>query len=208
MRSGASAPAGTPGRGTVAAVVLAAGRATRMGGGKLLLPIGGRPMVQRVVDAALASKVAQTVVVVGSQAEEVRRILEDRPVTIVENQDYADGMSSSLRAGLAAVDPGCGGVLILLGDQPFVGPALIDALVDRFAACGKAVVRPVADGRPGNPVLVGVALVPELLAEKGDVGGRRVVGRHADDVCLVTVDDPRELADIDSPQDYEKERDL
>jgi molybdenum cofactor cytidylyltransferase len=193
-------------RGFVSAVVLAAGRATRMGGAKLLLPVGGRPMVQRVVDASLGSKASQTIVVVGSEAQAVTEALAGRPVTVVVNPDYAYGMSTSLRAGLSAVDPAADGAVILLGDQPFVSSALLDALIDRFATCGKPVVRPSAGGQPANPVLVSAALFPEIAAECGDVGGRHVVARRAGDVCLVPVDDPHELVDIDSPQEYEKEK--
>jgi molybdenum cofactor cytidylyltransferase len=191
----------------VAALILAAGRATRMGSTKVLLPLGGRPMVRRVVDAALASQAAPTVVVVGADAAAVTRALEGMPVAVVVNPDYDEGMSTSLRAGLAALGPEVAGALILLGDQPFVTAALLDTLIDRFATCGKAVVRPSVGGRPANPVLVAAALFPELAAERGDVGGRHVIARRAADVCLVPVADPHELTDIDSPQDYEKEKD-
>jgi molybdenum cofactor cytidylyltransferase len=198
-------PAG--GRVSVAAVVLAAGRATRMGGGKLVLPVGGRPMVQRVVDASLGSRASSTILVVGNEAEEVLEAVAGRPVTVVVNPDYADGMSSSLRAGLAAVGPAANGALVLLGDQPFVSSALLDALIDRFARCGKPVVRPSAAGHPGNPVLISATLFAEIAGERGDVGGRHVVERRPDEVSLVPVDDPHELVDIDSPREYEKERD-
>ena len=194
-------------RSLVSAVVLAAGRATRMGGSKLLLPVGGRPMVQRVIDASLGSKASETIVVLGHEAEAVAEVLAARPVTIVVNVDYAEGMSTSLRAGLAAVDPAADGAIILLADQPFVSSALIDSLIERFADCDKSVVRPSSGGRPTNPVLIGATLFPELAEERGDVGGRRVIERRADDVCLVPVDDPHELLDLDSPHEYEKERD-
>jgi molybdenum cofactor cytidylyltransferase len=178
-----------------------------MGGGKLVLPVGGRPMVQRVVDAALGSRASSTILVIGNEAEEVLEAVAGRPVTVVVNPDYAEGMSTSLRAGLAAVDPAADGALVLLGDQPFVSSALLDALIDRFARVGKPVVRPSAEGRPGNPVLFSATLFPEIVGERGDVGGRRVIERLADEVCMVPVDDPHELVDIDSPQEYEEEKD-
>jgi molybdenum cofactor cytidylyltransferase len=193
-------------RGFVSAVVLAAGRATRMGGGKLLLPVDERPMVQRVVDASLGSHASQTIVVVGHDAEGVMQALGDRPVTVVMNPDYAEGMSTSLRAGLSAVDPAADGALILLGDQPFVSSSLLDVLIDRFAQCEEPVVRASVGGRPGNPVLVSASLFREIARERGDVGGRHVIERLGDDVCLVPVDDPHQLVDIDSPQEYEKEQ--
>lgn len=207
MSAAAREGRGTEGRVFVSAVVLAAGRATRMGGAKLMLPVGGRPMIQRVVDATLASKVSETIVVVGHEADAVRHAVGTRDVRVVENPHYAEGMSTSLRVGLGAVDPRAAGALILLGDQPFIGSLLLDALIDRFVESGALVVRPSAAGRPANPVLVDVALFPDLAAEQGDVGGRRVIARQAD-VCLVPVDDPHQIADIDEPHEYEKEKDV
>lgn len=190
----------------VTGVVLGAGRATRMGGSKLLRPVGGQPMVARVVDAALASGLAETVVVVGHEADEVRDVLRGRAVRVVLNPDFADGMSTSMRAGLRAVGPGCDAVMFVLADQPFVTAALLDLLIGEYAASGKAVVRPEVRGRPAHPVVVGAALFPELLAESGDRGGRRVIERHAADLRLVAVEDARLCIDIDSPEEYERVR--
>lgn len=191
---------------SVTAVVLAAGRATRMGGQKLLLPLGERPMVQWTVDAALGSKATKTIVVVGHEAGLVAEALEDRPVTVVLNPDYAEGMSTSLQAGVRAAGETCDGVIFLPGDQPFVTSALLDRLIDRFAETRQGVVRPLLGDRPANPVLMSAALFPEILAQGGDVGGREIVERHPGEICLVPVDDPRLVADIDSTQDYEAAR--
>ena len=133
----------------IAAIVLAAGCATRMGSQKVLLEIGGRSLVQRVVDAALGSRAAETIVVVGHEAEAVRSQLTERAVTVVENPEYAQGMSTSLRAGVRAAE-GCDGALVLLGDQPFVTSGLLDRLIEMFAETGSAVVRPVVATRPVN----------------------------------------------------------
>jgi molybdenum cofactor cytidylyltransferase len=187
---------------SVAAVVLAAGCATRVGVQKLLLPLAGRPMVQWAVDAALGCKAAKTIVVVGHRAAEVIDVLVDRPVTVVQNPDYAAGMSTSLQAGVRAVE-GCEAAIVLLGDQPFVSAELLNRLIDRFVETGATVVRPVADGRPANPVLLSAALFPEVFEQCGDIGGREIVKRHDGEVCLVPVDDLSMLADIDSIEDYE-----
>jgi molybdenum cofactor cytidylyltransferase len=191
----------------VCGVVLAAGRASRMGGHKVLLPIGGRAMVQRVVEASLESLASQTIVVVGHDAPAVLQAIEGRPVVTVVNPDYAAGMSTSLHLGILAADPACDAVVVLLADQPFVTAALIDALIERFALCRSPVVRPLAGTQPANPVLLSAELFPEILEERGDVGARRVVERHADQVCLVPVVDPHLCADIDSPAEYEREKD-
>ena len=190
----------------VAGVVLAAGQATRMAGSKVVRPVRGRPMVARVVEAALGSRLDDVVVVVGHEAERVVAILRDQPIRIVENRDYANGMSTSVRAGLRAVGPRCDGAMFVLADQPFVSSALIDRLLEAFASTGKGIVRPRASGRPANPVLFSASLFPELVREEGDRGGREVVLRHQDEVCYVEIDDPMLCLDIDSLDDYERVR--
>jgi molybdenum cofactor cytidylyltransferase len=172
-----------------------------MGSQKVLLELGDRSLVQRVVDAALGSRAARTIVVVGHEAGPVTDQLTGRPVTVVVNLEYAAGMSTSLQAGVRAAGA-CDAAVILLGDQPFVTPALLDQLIERFAETGKAVVRPLVGGRPANPVLLSAALFREILEQRGDVGGREIVERHPDEVCLVPLDDPVVVVDIDSPQDY------
>ena len=191
---------------SVAAVVLAGGAAVRMGRQKLLLDLRGRPLLLWAVEAALASAASETIVVVGSEAEHTTQALHGMPVTVVVNDDYREGMSSSLRVGVRAVGEGRDAAVILLGDQPFVTAELLDRLIAAFATTGKAIVRPLVDGVPANPVLLSATLFPELLAQRGDVGGREVVDRHRDEVGLVTVDDPWVTTDIDSMEDYEAAR--
>jgi molybdenum cofactor cytidylyltransferase len=190
-------------RASVCAIVLAAGRASRMGEQKVLLTLGGRSLVDRAVEAALGSKAGRTIVVVGHEGDRVTQVLKGRPVTVVVNPEYELGMSTSLRAGLLAAGPGWDAAVFLLGDQPFVTSAVVDVLMDRFAQTGLPVTRTLIGGRPGHPVLMGSALFPEILDQLGDVGGREIVDRHPDEVCLVPVDDPRVIVDIDSGEDYE-----
>jgi molybdenum cofactor cytidylyltransferase len=202
-----SADAQTDRRGVrVAGIVLAAGRATRMGGSKVVRPVGDRAMVARVVDAALASQLVDTIVVVGNEADQVRDVLRGRSVHVVHNADFAQGQSTSLKAGLRAVEEQCDGALFLLADQPFVTSALIDSLIGAFARSKTAIVRPEVAGRPSNPVLMPARLFPELFEETGDRGGRRVIERHAGDVCLLSVPDRLLCIDVDSPEDYERVR--
>lgn len=203
MVTGASAYEGAPV--SVAAIVLAAGCATRMGSQKVLLKLEARSLVQRAVDAALGSRASRTIVVVGHEAGPVTDDLAGRPVTVVVNPAYAAGMSTSLQAGVRAAGA-CDAAIFLLGDQPYVTTRLIDRLIERFAETGKAVVRPLAGARPANPVLLSAALFPEILEQRGDVGGREIVERHPGEVCLVPLDDLQAVMDIDSPQDYEAAR--
>jgi molybdenum cofactor cytidylyltransferase len=187
----------------VAAIVLAAGLATRMGSQKLLLPLRGRPILAGAVDAALGSRADGTFVVVGHEAEAVAASLGDRPVTVVTNPDFGLGLSTSLQAGLRAAGEGVAAAILLLGDQPFVTSALLDRLIARFAETGSAIVRPSVGGRPINPVLMSARLFPEVFAQTGDVGGREIVERHRGEICLVPVDDPLVAVDIDTIADYE-----
>lgn len=186
----------------VAAVVLAAGRSTRMGGrNKLLAPLDGRPVVARVVDAALASRAAPVVVVTGHEAPGVVAALAGRDVVFAHNPEHAQGLSTSLRAGLAALPPGTDGALVCLGDMPWLAPAHLDRLIDAFTAAQPVCVPARPDGRPGNPVLWPARHFAALRALDGDTGGRALLQRFANEVLTVAVDDAAIYRDVDTPAD-------
>ncbi len=185
----------------VAAVVLAAGRSSRMAPrNKLLLPgADGTPMIARVVDAALASRARPVLVVLGNQAAEMRRALAGRAVRFVDAPDFAAGLSASLRAGIAAVPAQAAGAIVCLGDMPLVAPAVFDALIATHdAEEGRGIVVPTWRGRAGNPVLWGRRFFPELMALAGDVGGRGLLERHAEQVAQVEVESDAVLRDFDT----------
>ncbi len=190
----------------VAAVILAAGGAKRMGQLKQLLPLNGQPMVRQVTEAVCATGLAQMVAVVGARADDVRRALAGLPVEIIVNEAWPEGMSSSLRAGLRALRPDIRAVLVILADQPALTPTLLRALVDRYRATGAPLIAPFYHGRRGNPVLFDRSLLPELLAVTGDQGGREVIARHQEEMERINVDDPAVLLDVDTAQDLEKAR--
>jgi len=187
-------------------VILAAGGSSRMGRPKQLLPLRGRPMVRLVTEAVCAAGLAQVVVVVGAGADRVCAALGGLPVEIRRNENWASGLSSSVRMGVEALRPEIGAVAMVLADQPALSPMLIEALVERHRATGAAVVVPSYHGRRGNPVLFDRALFPELLAVQGDQGGRSLVLRHEAELEEVPVLDPLEMADIDTREDYERAR--
>lgn len=197
---GATAPS-APVAPRVAAVVLAAGRSTRMGSNKLLAPFGDAPLLCRMLDAVLASQARPVVVVTGHEAEAVRAAIGERPVTIAHNPDYASGMASSLKAGLAAVDDPVDGAIVCLGDMPLVGAAHINRLIAAFNPTeGRTICLPVREGRRGNPVLIGRRFFPLLMTLTGDVGARQVVADNGDSVCEVEfVGDEAIFADVDTP---------
>ncbi|MGE0715095.1 MAG: NTP transferase domain-containing protein [Alphaproteobacteria bacterium] len=195
-------PAATPRAPRIAALVLAAGQSRRMGAAnKLLLPVDGAPMVLRTLDAVLASKARPVVVVTGHQRDVVAAAVAQRPVAVVHNPDYADGLSTSVKAGIAALPPDIDGVLICLGDMPRIGAAALDRLIAAFNPVeGRAICVPTAGGKRGNPILWAKRFLPEMAALTGDVGARHLVAAHADEVAEVEVGDTGVLIDVDTPE--------
>ena len=176
----------------VAAVVLAAGQSTRMAPHHKLLVTDreGRAMVARVVDNLLSSRARPILVVVGHRRDEIAAALGGRPVTLVEARDHAEGLSASLRAGIAAVPAEAAGALVCLGDMPLVTGRMVDALIAAFDPVeGRAIVAPTSGGRTGNPVLWDRAFFAEMMALQGDAGARALLKRHAEAVAEVAMDD-------------------
>jgi molybdenum cofactor cytidylyltransferase len=185
----------------ITAIVLAAGRSTRMGAAnKLLADIAGSPMARRVVQAALASRAWPVLVVTGHQAAEVRAALAGLDVAFVANPDYAAGLSTSLKAGIAVVPAAADGALVLLGDMPRVSSAHIDRLIEAFAAEQGRIVVPVHQGRRGNPVLWPSAFFAEMLGLEGDAGARTLLAAYADHVREVDLGTDAIFADVDTPE--------
>jgi len=185
----------------IAAVVLAAGQSRRMGRNKLLEPVDGRPMVSHSVDTVLASSARPVIVVLGHQSEAVRAALAGRPVTFVENPDYAEGLSTSLRRGIAALPADCDGALVCLGDMPLVRQQHLDKMIAAFNPVeSRCIIVPTAGGKRGNPVLWAARFFPAMKTVAGDVGAKHLIGEYADLVCEVPFEDGAVLVDIDTPQ--------
>ena len=190
----------------IAVIVLAAGASTRMGRQKLTLPLAdGRPLVRAAVEQVLAADLDDVVVVLGREAEAVASALRGLPIQTVVNPRYAEGQSTSLRAGLDALAQDTEAAVVALGDQPLPDPRLLRQLVEAFRASGRPIVAPLyRDGR-GNPVLFASSVFDELRRVEGDRGGRPVIARDPARVAEVAVDAPMP-ADIDTPDDYEAAR--
>jgi molybdenum cofactor cytidylyltransferase len=185
----------------VAAVVLAAGRSRRMAPlNKLLVADSqGVPMVARVVDNVLASHARPVVVVTGHERDRVEEALSARPVLFAHAENYAEGLSASLRAGLAALPEEVEGFLVCLGDMPLVSGAMLDRLIAAFdPEEGRAIVMPTFRGKQGNPMLWSREFLSEMLAITGDVGARHLVGQHADRMVDVEMADDAVLRDFDT----------
>ena len=240
---------------TIAAVILAAGRSSRMQHGqegfhKLLLPLGRGTVLSHVIAATLASEARPIILVLGYQSAQVRASLRDTvhgDIVIIENTAYARGMSTSLHQGIRVLMSedgslegglkrwgqdteltaegsmgeqgrheapdrgkpypplrGCGGALVLLGDQPLITPALLNRLIELKYSTGKRIIAPFYNGRRGNPVLFDAGLFPELLTITGDEGGRSVVERHCAEVERLDVDASQAWYDVDTWDGYQQ----
>ncbi|MGX1308571.1 molybdenum cofactor cytidylyltransferase [Amorphus suaedae] len=186
--------------GPVAAVVLAAGRSSRMGSPKMLATVDGVPLVRRAAETALASRADRVVVVTGHRASDVAEALDGLDVTCVNNPDFADGLSTSLSAGLAALDDDVAAAVVLLGDMPMIEAPMIDRLIDAFdPAAGALIVVPTHGGRRGNPVLWSRRFFPELMAVAGDKGGREILADYPDAIAEVELGEAAAV-DIDTPE--------
>jgi molybdenum cofactor cytidylyltransferase len=205
---------------STAAIILAAGSSSRIGAGrhKLLLPLGERPVLAHVIEATLASQAHPIILVLGHQAEQVRASIiqytTHPSMTLVENPDYLQGMSTSLRVGLQTLttkdnkrEPlsySVDGALVILGDQPLMTTRILDALIATKQATGKPIIAPLYNDKRGNPVLFDASLFPELMQVTGDEGGRSILERHRQDVTTVEVGDELAAYDVDTWEAYQQ----
>ena len=185
----------------IAAIVLAAGGSRRMGAPKMLADLGGRPLVRHAVDAALASRVDEVWVVTGPANSEVRLALSDRDVYVVHNPAWAAGLAGSIRAGLEACS-GADAVIVILGDQPALTPAILDALIDAHGQGRPLAACVYENGAVGPPALFARAHFPALLSLEGDRGAHALL--RDSDPRLVPF--PAGALDVDTPEDLERAR--
>lgn len=184
----------------ISAVVLGAGSSTRMGRPKLALPVRGVPMIRRVAEVALASRCGEVVMVLGTHAGVYRPLLDGLHVRIVQNPDPEEGMGSSIRVGVEAVASDAQGLVLLLADQPFVTPEIIDRLIDTAATDGRRIVASAYAGTVGPPAYFHRALFLELLTLEGDRGARSVIEAYPKEGMALLLADA-DAADIDTDDD-------
>ena len=200
----------------VGAIVLAAGLSQRFraaggeGPSKLLAPLGGEPLVRRAAQAATASCARPVVVVTGHAKAEVEAALEGLAVVFTHNADFASGLASSLKVGVAALPERIEGALVLLGDMPAVDASVLDRLIQAFYADPRVLaVAPVHAGRRGNPVLLSRALFAAIARLDGDEGARRLLRQAGPGRVLeVAIEGDAPLLDIDTPEDLAAARNL
>lgn len=174
----------------------------RLGRPKQLLDFGGEALLRRVIRQALASDLAEVILVLGHEGEAIAAAVGELGQRVVINPAYEAGQSTSLRCGLRAVDPRVAAVMFLLGDQPHVGAEIINTLIRAFRESAAPIVVPTYGGTAGNPALFAREIFPELAAIEGDRGAREIVQRYGDRVLRVPVSDGPPPRDIDTEEDY------
>jgi molybdenum cofactor cytidylyltransferase len=193
----------------VGAIILAGGSSARMGSAKQLLPLGDSTVLERTIANVRGAEVNEIVLVLGASAETIRRQL---PLSLLEglnvvvNRAHREGMSSSLRAGISALDQGTEAALIILGDQPFIRSQTMDQVIKAYRRDQAQIVIPSFHGTRGNPVLLDRSVFSEVMALEGDVGSRAIFCNHLEGIAKVEVEDEGILLDIDDPDDYDRLR--
>lgn len=192
---------GARSRPAVDIVVLAAGQSSRMGGSnKLLASFDGVALIRRVVSAATASRARSVTVVTGHMAERVEAALDGLDVGFARNPDFASGLASSLKTGIAALPKGSAGAMIVLGDMPLVTAAALDRLIEAFAGHdGRPVIRATHDGERGNPVILPASLFSQVALLAGDTGARHVIETSRAEIVDVEIGEGAGL-DVDTPE--------
>jgi len=188
----------------IGGVVLAAGLSRRMGRNKLIAEVGGRSLVRHAAEAALAGGLDPVTVVTGHQAEKIKNALAGLPVGFVHNSDFAEGLSTSLKTGIASLPADCAGAMVLLGDMPGVSPELVAQVRAAFEPDkGRNICVATADGERGHPVLWGRQFFAELMRLSGDMGARELMVANADNIVEVVARDSGPITDIDTPEALE-----
>jgi molybdenum cofactor cytidylyltransferase len=188
----------------ISGILLAAGESRRMGQPKLLLPWGNTTILEKVVENYLKTKISELIVVVGANQESLKGLLSAKPVIIVENPYYQEGMSTSIRKGVEAASDQAEGYLIGLGDQPFITPDIIDSLITVFSNEQPGIAICSHKKKKGHPVIFARKFRQALCNLTGDTGGRTIIRQHGAEVKYVDIGSEAIFLDIDTPDDYQK----
>ncbi len=188
----------------VAGVILAAGSSSRIGEVKQLLAFGQTTLLGKVIENASGAPLDEVILVLGHGADEIQRAVRLEGVRVVINEAHAQGQSTSLRAGLSDVSEDTDAVMFILGDQPLVGPEVMNALIDGYCRTKASIVLPTHRGRRGNPVIIDRMLFPRVDSLTGDVGARVLFEEYTEEIVEIPVDDDSIHFDLDTWEDYQK----
>jgi len=187
--------------GSIAIIILAAGGSRRLGRPKQLLPYKGRTLLRHAAEVAVTSEAIVKMLVLGSEAERMKKEIHDLPLKLIINNHWNEGISTSIRAAVQALPGSVEAALFMLCDQPMVSSGLISRMIDARASPGKPIVACEYAGTVGVPALFSRAYFDELSALEGDTGAKRVITTHIQDVFRVPF--PEGSIDIDTPEDYD-----
>jgi len=189
----------------ISGIILAAGLSSRMGEPKQMLPFRNSTLIETVIDNMLGSRLDEVIVVIGHEWEKVRKKIQHKPIKIVLNPDYKQGMLASAQCGMQALPDCADAFALMLVDQPFIDSDLIDSVIDAYRQTTKGIALPSYNYRRGHPVVFNRQYADDILALDAENGGIRLLYKnHADDIHYVIVDTNRVLKDIDYRQDYEE----
>lgn len=186
----------------ICAIVLAAGESKRMKAPKMLLPYRDKTIIEKVIEKIIVSGIEKIMVVLGSDKDNIRKMIEDMPVTNCYNDNYKEGMLSSVKCGFSKLDVECGAVLVFLGDQPGIQTDVIKILIKAYRNSDKGIVIPVYNNKRGHPLIIDIKYKAEIAHLDKTATLRDLVHNHADDVLEIEVNTQSILRDIDTHEDY------
>lgn len=192
----------------ISTILLAAGESQRMGSvNKLMLPIGGVPLLRYSAQVLLASKLQDLTVVLGHEAEQAHALIRDLGVSVVRNPNYQDGQMSSVYRGIERLSRPCDGIMICLADQPLLTPADIDFLIDAFARRSRgSILVPTCRGQRGNPIVLAAEHRAAILAGERNLGCKRLIERNPDLIETFETGNEHFVFDLDTPANYDEWR--
>lgn len=189
-------------RGDIIAIILAAGESKRMNKPKMLLPFKGKTIIETVIDNVMASEVDGSIVVVGADKEAVLEVISGLAAIHVNNDNYREGMLSSVKCGFRAMPDDIEAVIVFQGDQPMISSSVVNTIIFAYRKSRKGIIIPVYDGKRGHPILIDGKYRDEVINLNADEGLRSLSVKNCDDVLEVSVNEPEILRDIDTIEDY------
>jgi molybdenum cofactor cytidylyltransferase len=184
------------------AIILAGGESKRMKTPKMLLQFRGMTIIEKVIENVNASQVQNTLVVLGAEHEAILKVITGMNVKHCYNDNYREGMLSSVKCGFRALPSDIQAVLVFQGDQPMIPPETVNVVIEAWRKSGKGIVIPVISGKRGHPLLIGRKYKDEIEKLNDDEGLRSLAAKFQDNVLEVEVDAPEILIDLDTPEDY------
>ncbi len=187
-------------------IILAAGESKRLGKPKQLLEFHGQTLISRTIETALRVNSNNVSVVLGANAEKIKKEIENFPVKICVNENWQNGMASSLKSGLENLDAEIDAVIIMLGDQPLIEARHIKSLIDKFEQTRNPIIAAIYKNTNGVPALFTKKFFPELLQLEGDTGAKKLIQKFID--LVESVEMPEAAIDVDTPEDFQKLQEL